>query len=57
MSDEKSLAKARLNLPRKKVSVTLKLDTEILKWFMQRGNERNQINNALRKYMEMKSRI
>ncbi|MBE9562146.1 MAG: hypothetical protein IMF12_04700 [Proteobacteria bacterium] len=56
MSDEKkSLAKTRLGLPRKKVSVTLQLDVEVLKWFMRHKNGSNQINNTLRRHMEMKN--
>ncbi|HHB92793.1 MAG TPA: hypothetical protein ENK59_06235 [Thioploca sp.] len=55
MSDEKSLAKAGLISPCKKVSVTLQLDAEVLKWFMRHENGKNQINSALRKYMEIKN--
>lgn len=55
MSDEKSLAKAGLISPCKKVSVTLQLDAEVLKWFMRHGNGKNQINIALRKHMEIKN--
>ncbi|MDM8564534.1 hypothetical protein QUF74_02675 [Candidatus Halobeggiatoa sp. HSG11] len=55
MSDEKSLTKAGLKLSRKKVSVTLQLDAEVLKWFMRHKNGRNQINNALRRHMETKN--
>ncbi|MFK5969131.1 MAG: BrnA antitoxin family protein [Candidatus Marithrix sp.] len=55
MSDEKGLTKAGLISPCKKVSVTLQLDAEVLKWFMRLGNGKNQINSALRKHMEIKN--
>ncbi len=55
MSDEKSLTKAGLISPCKKISVTLQLDAEVLKWFMRHRNGKNQINSALRKHMEIKN--
>jgi uncharacterized protein (DUF4415 family) len=43
----------------KKVTVTLKLDAEVVRWFMKQGDGSDyhaRINNSLRAYMESKQR-
>lgn len=43
----------------KKVTVTLKLDAEVVRWFMKQGDGSDyhtHINNSLRAYMETKQR-
>jgi len=43
----------------KKVTVTLKLDAEVVRWFMKQGDGADyhtRINNSLRTYMETKQR-
>ena len=43
----------------KKVTVTLKLDAEVVRWFMKQGDGvdyHTRINNSLRAYMETKQR-
>jgi hypothetical protein len=54
MSNEmrKGLTKATLPQTGKKVSVTLQLDADILKWFKKEGYGTNHINKTLRTYME-----
>ncbi|MEK7991083.1 MAG: BrnA antitoxin family protein [Thiotrichaceae bacterium] len=43
----------------KKVTVTLKLDAEVVRWFMKQDDEtdyHSRINSSLRAYMESKQR-
>ena len=39
-----------------KVTVTLRLDSDIMNWFLEQGNEEEHINNSLRKYIEVKQK-
>jgi uncharacterized protein (DUF4415 family) len=51
--DEAFFANARLRMPEKKVSVTLDVDEDVLKWFKAQGEDfRNRINAALKIYAE-----
>ncbi len=54
MSNEmrKGLTKATLPQTGKKVSVTLQLDADIIKWFKKQGYGISHINKTLRTYME-----
>jgi hypothetical protein len=57
MSDE--IISAEPQSP-KKVTVTLQLDAEVMRWFMKQSNNNNDcydhINESLRAYMESKQR-
>ncbi|MGP8050004.1 MAG: BrnA antitoxin family protein [Desulfobaccales bacterium] len=61
MRKEYDFSKAKLVVPPldpRKTRITIRLDTEILKWFWQRvdeaggGNYQTMINNALKSYIE-----
>ena len=39
-----------------KVSITLQLDADVVKWFVNQGDEKNHINKTLRTYMESKTK-
>jgi uncharacterized protein (DUF4415 family) len=58
MSDEmkKGQTEVVLKPPREKVSVTLQLDADVVKWFVNQGDEKNHINKILRTYMESKTK-
>lgn len=50
--DDSFFAKAKLRLP-KQVSVTMRVDADLLDWFKAQGEEyESLINNALRSYVE-----
>lgn len=50
--DDDFFAKARLRMP-KQVSVTMRVDADLLEWFKARGEEyESLINTALRNYVE-----
>lgn len=50
--DESFFAKATLRIP-KQVSVTMRVDADLLNWFKAQGEEyESLINNALRSYVE-----
>lgn len=49
-------AKATLRLPRRKPTVTIRLDPDVLNWFKRQGpGYQTRINSVLRMYMEAKS--
>jgi len=51
--DEEFFTKAKLRLPKQKVSVTINIDAEVLEWFKAQGDEfQSRINAALRIYAE-----
>jgi uncharacterized protein (DUF4415 family) len=51
--DESFFANARLRMPKKRVPVTVSVDSEVLEWFKAQGEEfQNRINAALRIYAE-----
>jgi uncharacterized protein (DUF4415 family) len=51
--DERFFADAKLRMPKKRVSVTVSVDSEVLEWFKAQGEEfQNRINAALRIYAE-----
>ena len=41
---------------KKKVSVTLQLDADVVNWFVNQGDEKAHINKTLRSYMESKTK-
>jgi uncharacterized protein (DUF4415 family) len=50
--DDSFFAKAKLRMP-KQVSVTMRLDADLLEWFRAQGEEyESLINTALRSYVE-----
>jgi uncharacterized protein (DUF4415 family) len=50
--DDNFFAKAKLRMP-KQVSITMRLDADILEWFRAQGEEyESLINTALRSYVE-----
>jgi len=55
-NDERNSLNRTLQPPNKKVKVTLRLDSDILNWFLAQGNEEEHINNSLRKYIEIKQK-
>jgi uncharacterized protein (DUF4415 family) len=51
--DETFFANARLRVPRKKVSVTLDVDADVIEWFRAQGEDfQNRVNAALKIYAE-----
>ena len=50
--DDDFFAKAKLRMP-KQVSVTMRLDADLMEWFRAQGEEyESLINSALRRYVE-----
>lgn len=50
--DDSFFAKAKLRMP-KQVSVTMRVDADLLEWFRAQGEEYESLmNNALRSYVE-----
>lgn len=51
--DDEFFGSAQLRMPKKKVPVTLSVDSDVLKWFESQGSDFQQrINAALRIYAE-----
>jgi uncharacterized protein (DUF4415 family) len=53
LTDEKFWENAEIVLPRKKISVSIRLDAEVLDWFKQQDRPyQTLINSVLRTYVE-----
>ncbi|MBM4276167.1 MAG: BrnA antitoxin family protein [Deltaproteobacteria bacterium] len=53
LTDEKFWKNAEIVLPRKKVSVSIRLDAEVVEWFKQQGRPyQTLINSVLRTYVD-----
>jgi uncharacterized protein (DUF4415 family) len=56
--DERFFANARLRMPKRKESITIRLDPDILVWFKSLGKGyQTRINAVLRAYMEMSGQV
>jgi uncharacterized protein (DUF4415 family) len=52
--DEGFFARAKLRMPKKKVSVTFTVDADVLEWFKAQGEDyESRLNAALRIYAEV----
>ncbi len=56
--DENFFANARLRMPKRKESITIRLDADVLSWFRNMGKGyQTRINAVLRTYMEMSGQV
>ncbi len=56
-TDEKFWANAKVNLPKTKQSLTLRLDPEVINWFKKNGKGyQTKINAVLKSYIEAHER-
>lgn len=55
-NDKRDSLNETLQPPNEKVTVTLRLDSDIMNWFLKQGNEEEHINDSLRKYIEIKQK-